>query len=46
MDVETLRKILEKVPEDYEVFFKIDDFEMSLKGVVEVDISGKKLLLK
>lgn len=46
MNVESLMKVLEKVPDDYEIFFKIDNIEMSLKDVVEVDIAHGKLFLK
>lgn len=46
MNVESLMSILERTPGDYEVFVKYADFEISLKDIVEVDISKKKLLLK
>ena len=46
MNVESLMNILERTPGDYEVFVKYADFEISLKDIVEVDISKKKLLLK
>lgn len=46
MNVESLMKVLEKVPDDYEIFFKIDNIEMALKDVIEVDVSEKKLTLK
>ena len=46
MNVESLMSILERTPGDYEVFVKYADFEISLKDIVEVDISKKKLVLK
>ena len=42
MKAETLLKILEKIPGEYEVKFRSEH----LQGKVEVDIINKKLILK
>lgn len=46
MDVETLEKIISKLPGDYEVRFKHVDIELPVKDVIEVDVQEKKLVLK
>ena len=42
MNVETLRSVLEKVPEDYEVKY----IDRSIGNSFEIDVDNKKLILK
>ncbi len=42
MKVETLQKVLEKIPDDYEILFQ----HTHIKDTFEVDIIEKKLVLK
>lgn len=46
MNVKTLQKILEKVPGDFEVYFRIDDLNCPVHDSFEVDLADEKLILK
>ena len=46
LDIATLKKIIEKVPEDYEIEFNDRDCNHKISDKFEVDVSGKKLILK
>ena len=43
---EVLLSILEKVPGDYEIVFDDGDIEHFVQDKVELDVSGKKIILK
>jgi len=44
--VEVLRQILEKVPDDFEVAFIDEDILRTVSDKVEIDVSGKMIILK
>ena len=46
LDFATLRKIIEKVPEDYKVEFNDRNNTHIISDKFEVDVSEKKLILK
>ena len=46
LDIATLKKIIEKVPEDFEVEFDDRDTTHKISDKVEIDVSDKKLILK
>lgn len=46
LDIATLKKIIEKVPEDFDVEFNDRKSTHQISDKVEVDVSGKKLILK
>lgn len=46
MDVETLRKILEKLPDDFDVVVRHMDLEVPVRDSVEINVAAKKLVLK
>ena len=46
LSIEVLKKIVEKIPEDYTVEFDDGKNNFSLDDKVEIDVSLKKLILK
>lgn len=46
ISVDVLKEILDKVPGDYEVEFVKDGISFPVQDRVEVDVSGRKILLK
>lgn len=46
ISVDVLREILDKVPGDFEVEYMKDDISHPISDRVEVDVSGKKIILK
>ena len=46
LDIETLKKIIEKVPEDYELEFNDRSGTHKISDKIEVDVGEKKLILK
>ncbi len=44
--VDVLREFLDNVPGDFELVFRNDDIEYLVSDMVEVDLSGKKIVLK
>ena len=43
---EVLLSILEKVPGDYEIVFNNNGVEQFVQDKIELDVSGKKIILK
>ena len=46
LDIATLKKIIEKVPEDFDLEFDDRNTTHKISDKVEIDVSGKKLILK
>ena len=46
LDIATLKKIIEKVPEDFELEFNDRKSTHKISDKVEIDVSEKKLILK
>ena len=46
MTVEVLKKVLDHIPDDYEITFNDKGIEHIVQDKVEIDVSGKKLVLK
>ena len=46
LNIEVLKKIIENVPEDYDVEFYNGTTNVPLSDKVEIDVSGKKILFK
>jgi len=46
LDIATLKKIIEKVPEDYEIEFDGRDSTHKISDKIEIDVGEKKLILK
>lgn len=46
LNISNLKKIIEKVPEDYEIEFEGRDGTHKISDRIEIDVSGKKLILK
>ena len=46
LEISVLKEIIEKVPEDFEVEFDDRDTIHQISDKVEIDVSGKKLILK
>lgn len=46
ISVDVLKEILDNVPGDYEVEFVKDGISFPVQDRVEVDVSGRKILLK
>ena len=46
LEISVLKEIIEKVPEDFEVEFNDLDTTHQISDKVEIDVSGKKLILK
>ena len=42
MNVETLKKILEKIPDDYEILY----IDQRIKNTFQVDVDNEKLILE
>ncbi|MBQ2652664.1 MAG: hypothetical protein IJF83_03845 [Methanobrevibacter sp.] len=46
LSVEVLKKIIENVPEDYTVEYENQKTTAPLADKVEIDVSGKRIILK
>ena len=46
LDIATLKEIIEKVPEDFDIEFNDRNITHQISDKVEIDVSGKKLILK
>lgn len=46
LNIEVLKKIIENVPEDYDVEFYNGTTNVPLSDKVEIDVGGKKILFK
>lgn len=46
LEISVLKEIIEKVPEDFEIEFNDRDTTHQISDKVEIDVSGKKLILK
>ena len=46
LNIEVLKKLLENLPEDYTVEYDNDTTIAPLSDKIEIDISGKRLILK
>ena len=46
LDIETLKKIIDRIPEDYEIEFNDRNSTHKISDKIEVDVSEKKLILK
>ena len=46
LDIATLKEIIEKVPEDFDAEFNNRNTTYQLSDKFEIDVSGKKLILK
>ena len=46
LNIEVLKKIIENIPEDYDVEFYNGTTNVPLSDKVEIDVSGKRILFK
>ena len=46
LNIEVLKKIIENIPEDYDVEFYNGTTNVPLSDTVEIDVSGKRILFK
>ncbi len=46
LNIEVLKKIIENVPEDFDVEFYNGTTNVPLSDKVEIDVSGKRILFK
>ena len=46
MNVKMLKSILEKIPDDYEIRYQIDDLECEVHDTITIDLEEKVLILK
>ena len=46
LNIEVLKKIIENVPEDFDVEFYNGTTSVPLSDKVEIDVSGKRILFK
>ena len=46
LNIEVLKKIIENIPEDYDVEFYNGTTNVQLSDKVEIDVSGKRTLFK
>ena len=46
LNVETLKKIVASIPDDFEIEFKDTKSSCRISDKIEVDVSGKKLIFK
>ena len=46
LNIEVLKKILENIPEDYDVEFYNGTTNVPISDKVEIDVSGKRIVLK
>ena len=46
LNIEVLKKIIENIPEDYDVEFYNGTTNIPLSDTVEIDVSGKRILFK
>lgn len=46
LDVATMKSILDKLPGDYEIEFQDDHTVHPISNKIEIDISGKTIILK
>ena len=46
LKIEVLKKIIENIPEDYDVEFHNGTTNVPLSDTVEIDVSGKRILIK
>lgn len=46
LKIEVLKKIIENIPEDYDVEFHNGTTNVPLSDTVEIDVSGKRILFK
>ena len=46
LDVATMKSILDSLPEDFEIEFKDENTTYPLSDKIEIDVSGKKIILK
>ena len=46
LTIDVLKKIIENVPEDYDVEFYNGTTNVPISDKVEIDVSGKKILFK
>ena len=46
LDVATMKSILDNLPGDFEIEFQDDNEKYLISDKIEIDISGKKIVLK
>ena len=46
LEISVLKEIIEKVPEDFDLEFDDRNITHQIPDKVEIDVSGKKLILK